>query len=476
MSRNVVLLVLDTVRRDYFDEFAPRIKERSDVRYTNCRAVSSCSVPSHGAILTEQLPSESGIHNFNVDYTAAEHTFLDKLPEHKTVGVSANAYVSTEFGFSDHFDEWTDVSPYRRFPEGLDIQHFSTAGAGKDVEGMAQYLTFLREALRSDHPAKSVTNGVFALLDRYQSTLPVPKLFDDGANIVSRSIRQQISDVEEPFVCFANYMDAHSPMHHVRGYDSTLHDAPRTWSSADFPHLYEVFFDLNDAHDHHANFLSQYRDLYAAAIDYLDRKVVSLMKTIQERTSRPTTFIITSDHGENLGYKHEEYLFGHNSSLSEGLLHVPLEIVNPPSEFSSVQQGLFSQLDLGSLVTAITKGETPNLCRSSVPAELIAGEVDFAKDFLSEKQYNYFKRAQRAIISQNKKHVWDTCGNTIRYCLSDRPNWQERIEENVSIPDHSAFKITLDEYRANVEPDSSFTERQDINDATEDRLEELGYL
>jgi arylsulfatase A-like enzyme len=476
MSRNVVLLVLDTVRRDYFDEFAPRIKERSDVQYTNCRAVSSCSVPSHGAILTEQLPSESGIHNFNVDYTAAEHTFLDKLPEHKTVGVSANAYVSTEFGFSDHFDEWINVSPYRRFPDGLDIQHFSTAGAGKDVEGMARYLTFLKEAVRSDHPAKSVSNGVFGLLDRYLSTLPVPKLLDDGANVVSRSIERQVSDVEEPFVCFANYMDAHAPMHHVWGYDSTLHDAPRSWSSADFPHLYQVSFDLNEAHDRHAKFLSQYRDLYAAAIDYLDRKVISLMKTIQRRTDLPTTFIVTSDHGENLGYEHEEYLFGHNSSLSEGLLHVPLEIANPPTGFSSIQQEPFSQLDLGALVSGIAKCETPDLCRSAVPAELIAGEVDFAKDLLSEEQYTYFKRAQRAIIYSEKKYVWDTCGNTILYRLGDRSNWQEHIEKGATIPNHSAFDIPLEEYRADVEPDSSFTERQNIDDATEDRLEELGYL
>lgn len=470
-----MLLVLDTVRRDYFDDFAPRIRGRSDVRLP-CRAVSSCSVPSHGAILTEQLPSESGIHNFNVDYAAAEHTFLDRLSDHETVGVSANAYVSTEFGFADHFDKWTDVSPYRRFPDGLDIQHFSTAGAGKDVEGMARYLTFLREAIASDHPVQSTANGVFGLLDRYLSTLPVPKLLDDGANVVSRSVERQVSNVEEPFVCFANYMDAHAPMHHVWGYDSTIHDAPWSWSSADFPHLYELSFDLNDAHERHADFLSQYRNFYAAAIDYLDRKVASLMTTIQEHTDRPTTFIITADHGENLGYEHEEYLFGHNSSLSEGLLHVPLEIVNPPSGFSSVQQGLFSQLDLGALVAGIANGETPDLCRSDVPAELIAGEVDFAEDLLSEEQYTYFKRGQRAIISKQKKWVWDTCGNTAQYRLGDRPNWQERIDEKVTVPDHSAFDTPLREYRADIDPDSSFTERQNIDEVTEERLEELGYL
>jgi len=60
--RNVVLIVLDTVRKDYFDEYAYRLQDRSDVTFSNCRAASSWSVPSHASMITGELPHVHGIH------------------------------------------------------------------------------------------------------------------------------------------------------------------------------------------------------------------------------------------------------------------------------------------------------------------------------------------------------------------------------------------------------------------------------
>ena len=67
MTRNVVLVCLDTVRKDYFDEYATRLQKLCDVSFEQCRAASSCSVRSHASFMTGELPYRHGIDSYNSD-------------------------------------------------------------------------------------------------------------------------------------------------------------------------------------------------------------------------------------------------------------------------------------------------------------------------------------------------------------------------------------------------------------------------
>jgi len=107
--------------------------------------------------------------------------------------------------------------------------------------------------------------------------------------------------------------------------------------------------------------LNTRREFYAASVDYLDRLVSSLIEDIRESSDRPVTFIITSDHGENNGFPHEDYLIDHKSSLSESLLHVPLEIIIDAPEDVEFKQRFVSHLSLPDLVTALAQGTMPDV-------------------------------------------------------------------------------------------------------------------
>jgi arylsulfatase A-like enzyme len=98
-DRNVVVICLDTVRQDYFEQHATELPSRADVRYSNCRAPSSWTVPSHASFLTGTLPHEHGAHAYNTTFEriSEEETFLGDL-DHRTLCVSANPYVSSAFG------------------------------------------------------------------------------------------------------------------------------------------------------------------------------------------------------------------------------------------------------------------------------------------------------------------------------------------------------------------------------------------
>lgn len=480
MDRNVALIILDSVRKDYFEDYAPRIQELADVSFEQCRAASSCSVPSHGSILTGELPHQNGITYTDVTYDGIEEsdTFIGSLPEHKTIGVSANVWASTDFGFGEYFDEFVNVSPYRRFQRGMDVKRFALSEC--DATGPALYLEFLKAAVQHDHTLRSLANATFAQVDRWLSKAPFPKPLDDGASVICREIRQRTDDTDRPFFLFANFMDAHGPMHTVLGYDNSLHDVPASWSSLSFEHLDEVTFNIDDAVEKYDDFISNYRQLYATSVDYLDRKVSKLIAHIQATTERETTFIITADHGENLGFDAEDNLFGHTSSLSEGLLHVPLYIVNPPvRSYDDKEERYFSQLELGQLIVSVANGEPADVFRETVPAELIGRNRDEIADLVSEEVFEFHSRSQRCAIKGECKFQWDSLGGTIKYRLdNDRPGWQEKDAEDVAIPEWalSPFRGALAEYRAAILSDESQQYRKEIDEHTQDRLKELGYL
>lgn len=469
MTRNVVLLILDTVRKDYFDEFAPRLRSLGDVSFEQCRTASSCSVPSHASILTGELPHKHGIHSASVDYSRldADDTFLADLPEHRRIGVSANTFAGSPFGFDDLFDEFVDVSWTRRFPRGMDAREFVTHS---DASGLAFYVEFVKTAIRHDASLQSFGNAAMAQLDEVFSRLPLPKLLDDGANAALRIARRRIESGEEPFFLFVNLMEAHTPHQPTLRYDRSFYEAPYGWSSTSDINQWEINRDGTDGVE---TDVEHFRDLYAASIDYLDRKVASFIEAVRASTDGETTFVITADHGENLGYSEDDGLFGHNSSLSEALLHVPLTIVNPPEGYAHEETEYFTQLELGRLIAGLAADETPDVFADRVAAErLLTTNIPD----VDEDERAYWNRMLRCVFEGDRKVVWDSLGECIEYEIDrERPCWQRRRPEETSGPpswSDEFFDTDIRTTKANIGSSAP----RDIDTTTRSRLEELGYL
>ena len=477
--RNVVLVCLDSVRKDYFDRFATRLAERADVSYDQCRAASSWSTPSHASMLTGTLAHGHGIHTHDPDFSGLDRgeTFLGDLAEHTAVGVSANEYASSTFGFDGVFDEFHDVDPTSRYAEGLNPGEFF---ASTDASGPALYAAYLRRALGHDHPARSVANGVLARLDSYSKTAPVPKLLDDGANVVSRTALRAVESVEEPYFLFTNFMDAHVPHRHTRGYDASLHDAPKGWDSTA---LDNWGINLHGELEENEADLERFRDLYAASIDYLDRRVSAFVDRLQAASERETTVVITADHGENLGYAADDRLVGHKGSLSEGLLHVPLLVIDPPERNEPPGRGYVSHLQLGRLLASVAHDSLPDVAAQRIPAELvgIGTTVGPLADPGYEDEYARWNRMIRCVYDAERKYVWDSLGNSEAYGLDvERACWQGRVAEDVEVPAwaRGRFGAEISAYKAAaVEAGEAFrSRREQVDDRAMERLGDLGYL
>lgn len=463
--RNIILLCLDTVRKDFFDEYAPRLIERADIVYDGCRAASSWSAPSHASMFTGQLPSEHGVHAYQRDFGVVDRkeTFLGKLPKYQALGASANVWAGSSFGFDELFDSFSDVSPDQRFPKGIDVARF-----GQDTEGtgLSRHLAFLQSAISHDYPLKSLANGTAVQLDRVFQKLPVPKPFDDGASLLERELLTQIKSSSEPFFGFVNFMDAHGPVHHARGYDRSLHDAPLSWTARTVD-----LHDRVEASDEQT--LTWYRGLYGTAIDYLDRRVVGFVDQIKRATSKPTTVIVTGDHGNDLALTEGNH-WGHTvSRLTEALLHVPLVVLNAPGEHNMKRTEIVSHLSLSELLIGLANEEVPDISGKTVRAERIGNSGSPGRlesgDVPPEENMML-----RALYDENQKYVWDHQGNEAVYRLDpDRPCWETKTPTKVDIEQVEAA------FGTNIETAAKQTRSIDsiqIDDGTADRLRELGYL
>lgn len=459
MARNVVLVCLDTLRYDFLERHGGPLRREATQSFEECRTASTWSVPSHASMFTGRLPHEHGFHSATPRFESleVEETFLADLPDHRRVGVSANPYASPVFGFDGLFDDFHHVPSSMPYPEGLSPSRFwheSTA------EGVGRYLEYLRSCARHDHPLKSVANGVASQAEELFRTLPVAKPFDDGCERILRRVRRELERSAEPTFVFANIMDVHGPLANVRGYDQSLLSAEARRNA---PELDALELNLEDAFDERAADLERYRELYAAAAEYVCQRVAAFCRSVDDDTA----VIVTADHGEQLAVDGPPRRFGHvTPDVSEALLHVPLEIVNAAVDADTSEP--ISHLDLGALVTSVATGE-PFEPRAPIAAE-VAG-LGVAHPPTDHDRFEFWNRTSRCAYRPEGKYVWDSLGSAALYDREDGAYVLEREGGPELVPEEAraAFSTPIDDVRS--EPDSA-----DVDGAVEAQLRDLGYL
>ncbi|WP_435318653.1 sulfatase-like hydrolase/transferase [Haloarchaeobius sp. TZWSO28] len=462
-QRNIVLVVLDSVRKDFFDEYAPRIRRRSDIAFEQCRAVSSWSTPSHASMISGELPSVHGVHTHSPSFSSlpVERTFFNELDEATTIGVSANEFASSSYEFDRYFDRFVETSATHWYPDGADPLE---ALDEIDSEGASKHLQLLRSILGHPNTSKSLVNLLVAAAHSLSESRPIPKPVDDDLTPVLRAAKREVRDVDSPYFLFLNIMEAHMPLQHVLGFDSDLHDAPWSWSSSS-----KGVWELMDGE--HEDYWETREGVYAAAIDYIDRKLASFAEWLDARDDGETTIIVTADHGENHGRESEGGLVNHKSSLSEGLLHVPLEIINPPKDSESVTD-FVSHAKLPRLITGIANESVPDVTEDVITAEL----VGLSAGPEPPEDYDYWDRAMRCAYRNSEKVVWDSLGETQWFELEPETSSTEtRVESTNGIPDWATerFATEIGDFKREAVSNAS---KPDVSGSTEQRLKNLGYL
>lgn len=459
MSRNVVLICLDTVRYDYFERHADDLQALADHSFEECRTASTWSVPSHSSMFTGVLPHEHDFHSATPEFNELnrDDTFLSKLDEFHLVGVSANPYASPIFEFDSLFDDFYHITSSIPYAEGLSpskFWHESSTG------GWTRYLKFLQSCLQHEHPVKSVANGLASQTEKLFRKLPLSKPFDDGCKRILSQTQDALNESSEPTFVFVNIMDAHGPLTNVRGYDQSLISDQHRGQTPDIDALE---MNMDGTFDEHESKIEAYRELYAAAVEYTVRQVEEFCESVSDDTA----VVVTSDHGEQLDDDGRERRFGHvTPDMTEQLLHVPLTVVN--AELSVDESEPISHLDLGNLVTSIATGDDFEKRRST--AAEVAG-LGVAHPPTDHERFDYWNRVSRCVYLDDGKFVWDSLDKGRQYECENGDFYLKQEGDTELIPLEA-----MDHFSTDIMDIRTGEVAGNLDETVESQLEELGYL
>jgi|FLOH01.1.fsa_nt_gi arylsulfatase A-like enzyme len=317
---NVLLVVLDTVAASHLGSYgyerntSPRLDQLASegVLFEQHYAAAPWTLPSHASIFTSLHPNTHGAGwqkprladgtasvgtiAYNDYQTLAEElSFLG----YDTCGVSEKAWLSAESGLTQGFESYWDFSNLP-FDESFLLPR---------------------------------------VFHRYQAKLgwPITKPTDKGgAQVVNQALAwlggNRARDEDRPFFLFLNLNEAHDPYNPPPGYREKF--LPDGFSlTATYPPLLRSDVMLHREVLQGVTTISTaemvlFKALYDAEILYQDTLLGQLLDGLQSIGQKENTIIIiTSDHGEEFG--EIEGRVGHQLSLSDSLLHVPLVIRYP---------------------------------------------------------------------------------------------------------------------------------------------------
>ncbi|MFC7057725.1 sulfatase-like hydrolase/transferase [Halovenus salina] len=357
---NILFVVWDACRYDYAVEHASFLNKlrSSNIWFEHAVAPSTWSPPSHASIFSGKLPHKHGTYRFT---DSIDTPLVSELSRegYTTYGVSANGFASQRTGFDEDFDHFRYTGGRDLFLNGMDVS--GNAQRILNNEGSSHkeaLLDVLRRVPTGDNPLKSLANlsavaaGEIAAKLEPLSRLPHPVFaptsdYSYSPETNTRAIKSMLAshDNDEPFFLFTNYMDTHRcykppealQRKHIGrslSYSELVRlneEVAATWPFAEQVERSEL--DESDVED--------VRGLYAGEVETVDGHLQRLYHTLEtEGLLEDTIVVVTADHGENLGETDEmgRRRMGHEASVSEAVLRVPLVIAHPQLEARTVSQ------------------------------------------------------------------------------------------------------------------------------------------
>ncbi len=320
---NLVLVVLDTTRADevLVPERLPTIRDLSSRGTTFHRAISGApwTLPSHGSLFSGLLPFEHGLTGELAVADGRLRPVGSRIKElagtwlpvklqdagYQTFGVSANPWITPRMGWDLGFDAlvetWQDVRSPRWQMD-----------SGPRKRPRTWWLP--SPAARAVRWGKRATEAAAGRKD--SGALGALAAFAEWVRARDRS---------RPYFAFFNFMEAHLPYLPPRpfGPTSTVGRIRAAGVNGRLSNEFVLRFNVGRA-ELEPDELGFLTSLYREEIRYLDTRLADLAAEID--ATGDTVLVVVGDHGEHLG---EHHLLGHQASLADQLLHVPLIVAGP---------------------------------------------------------------------------------------------------------------------------------------------------
>lgn len=310
---NVVLVVVDTLRRDAISPYNPeqetpnldRIADRSVV-FEDVTASSCWTMPTHASMFTGQYPSRHGAIEPRLELGRDIPLVSELLSAagYRTHAVNIPHPLSGDAGFNRGWDEYGNT-----YADPKPVQAWRLLRSWVDL-GLA------KEPLAALKPSY-----LAPLRSNYRTRVAIDHVLD-----VARA------DGDEPFFAFTNLFAAHKdyrpfPRHAPDVSEDARRLAERIRGETD-GHHYQLRLNYGDL-ELDQSVIDETRELYQAEVRWIDESLGRLFDGLDDAGRLDDTVVmITGDHGELFG-ESERIPVAHRNSLHPVLLDVPFLLYHP---------------------------------------------------------------------------------------------------------------------------------------------------
>ena len=455
---NILLIIMDATRADHLScygygrQTSPNIDRlaANGVLYEQAISPAAWTLESFPSLFTGLYPSQHGTNIFHQYLDPRFKTMAEVLRDqgYQTALFSPGGWISTTFGFERGFETFRNYMYQNRL-----MRRFFKKTTR--VEKVLRRVDDIWHGPSRGKLTHAVAHGV-------------------------RTWFQTERHPDQPYFAVAHFL------HPQFSFDGGRRGGPRRYAPNGTKHITGEQ-PLPEAE------LRLLQDYYDGEIAFLDHYIGQMLKQLRASGHLDNTIVIvTADHGEHLG---EHHLLGHNMSVYEDLLRVPL-VISHPDFFSGGQRVSEAVQSIDFLVTFLELLDIPRSAvsnplpgRSLLPDKVRADPRPFTySEFLSTKMRRFqrlgpgvdashFERTLRALRMRESgyKFISGSDGRHELYDLkqdaAERTNLAEREPATVQ-----ALQNQLDSWLATLQVTALENLQPEMDSVVADRLRDLGYL
>ena len=458
-----------------YDRTLPHLAELSKdaTVFENAATVAPWTLPSHASVFTGQYTSthktDAKTPLFEPDVSPLAEQLSNR--GYLTGGISANPWVSPEFGFNRGFEDFS--MKWDRGWNQIDLT--AAVNSESTIEGL---LTIFKQTSPRRYPTL-----LRSLWHKKFSKTPA----DNGANQITTRASEWIknqSDSDDPFFLFLNYLEPHLPYTPPEEFSEEFLTAEELQKANEIDQ--DPWRYIAGQVSHSDEEFQLLEKLYLAEIKYLDAQIGRLFDWLKESgLYEETAIFVIGDHGENIG---EHELMDHQYCLYDTLVNVPLLAKHPDLESGAVEERPVESRDLYPTILQLASVPTESLpetvsretltdsSREYTVSEYLTPQpsVDTLAEWVDTNEtLDQFDRVFRAIRGTDWKLIESSDGTESLYHISEDPDEGADLasEKTDTV---KQLSTTLSDTVGKLERMDS--ERTEIDDQSRHRLEELGYL
>jgi arylsulfatase A-like enzyme len=239
--------------------------------------------------------------------------------------------------------------------------------------------------------------------------------------------------------------------------------------------------------------MADVRAVYDAEVMAVDAAIRDLFATLAARGFLDRALVVvTADHGEELK---DHGLMGHNKTLYEEVIHVPLIVLTPGETRGAVDDRVVSLVDVAPTVVDAVPAPVPERFAGKSLRDALASRDGIGTRLLSlfsashatgaeraayselvkspEEESSRLRPHERAIVVGDRKLIVGVHGEREFYRLDVDPREQHATSE--AGPDGAALESRMAALRAETATSRTRADRVPLDEQARDRLRALGY-